>query len=285
MLSATATREVEQDTLVGVVSVRVDAATAAAAQAEVNRKMTAAIAKARAVASVRAATGGYRVYQDYDKDGHPRRWIAEQDLRLTTREAGPLLELVGALQADGLNVNGLTYQLGDEARRTVEDELTVEAIQTLRNRAERVATSMAMRVLAIDDPAGRRRAGRAADPADVPGDGRRSDAGPAAGGAARPGDRQRQRAGGAEPGPALTPGHGGKLPDRHQPRRPGRRACATGGTGHAKTMRRRASRGDPSEARGRAVDHPPRLTTIIDIAAQISTSRLSNAPLARSFAT
>ena len=149
VLSATATREVEQDTLVGVVSVRVDAATAAAAQAEVNRKMTAAIAKARAVASVRAATGGYRVYQDYDKDGHPRRWIAEQDLRLTTREAGPLLELVGALQADGLNVNGLTYQLGDEARRTVEDELTVEAIQTLRNRAERVATSLAMRVLAI----------------------------------------------------------------------------------------------------------------------------------------
>ncbi len=150
MLSATATREVEQDTLVGVLSVRAEAAAAAAAQAEVNQRMTAAIAKARAVASVRAATGGYRVYQDYDKDGHPRHWIAEQDLRLTTREAAPLLELVGALQTDGLNVNGLTYQLGAEARRTIEDELTVEAIQELRNRAERVATSMGMRVLTIE---------------------------------------------------------------------------------------------------------------------------------------
>ncbi len=150
VLSATATREVEQDTLVGVLSVRAEAAAAAAAQADVNGRMTAAIAKARKVAGVRAATGGYRVYQDYDKDGHPRGWIAEQDLRLTTREAAPLLELVGVLQTDGLNVSGLSYQLGDEVRRTVEDELTVEAIQTLRNRAERVATSMGMRVLAIE---------------------------------------------------------------------------------------------------------------------------------------
>jgi predicted secreted protein len=149
-LSATATREVEQDTLVGVVAAHAEAATASAAQAAVNSAMTAAIEKARAVKSVRAASGGYRVYQEYDKEGQPRRWIAEQDLRLTGREAAPLLELVGALQADGLHVNGLTYELSAEARRAVEDELTIEAIQTLRSRAERVATSMAMRVQAIE---------------------------------------------------------------------------------------------------------------------------------------
>ena len=148
-LSATASREVEQDTLVGVLSVRAEAQTAAAAQAAVNRRMQAAIAQARTVAAVRAVTGGYRVYQDYDKDGQPRRWIAEQDLRLSAGEAAPLLELVGALQHDGLNVNGLSYQLSDESRRRVEDELTADAIQTLRNRAARVATSMGMQVQAI----------------------------------------------------------------------------------------------------------------------------------------
>jgi uncharacterized protein len=149
-LSATATREVQQDTLIGVLAAHAEAPTAGAAQARVNGLMTAAIEKTRAVRSVRAASGGYRVYQDYDKDGRPRRWIAEQDLRLTGTEAAPLLELVGALQPDGLNVNGLSYQLSAEARRAVEDELTVEAIQTLRNRAERVATSMGMRVLTIE---------------------------------------------------------------------------------------------------------------------------------------
>jgi uncharacterized protein len=149
-LSATATREVQQDTLVGVLAAHAEAATATAAQATVNGLMTAAIEKARAVSSVRAASGGYRVFQDYDKDGHVRHWVAEQDLRLTGTAAAPLLELVGALQADGLNVNGLSYQLSAEARRGVEDELTIEAIQTLRNRAERVATSMGMRVQAIE---------------------------------------------------------------------------------------------------------------------------------------
>jgi predicted secreted protein len=150
VLSATATREVEQDTLVGVLSAHAEAADARAAQAAVNRTMTAAIEKTRAVASVRAASGGYRVYQQRDRDGRPTGWVAEQDLRLTGREPAALLELVGALQTEGLNVNGLTYELSAEARRAVEDELTVEAIQRLRDRAERVATSMAMRVQAID---------------------------------------------------------------------------------------------------------------------------------------
>jgi predicted secreted protein len=149
VLSATATREVEQDTLVGILSAHAEAASARAAQATVNRLMTGAIAKARAVTSVRAASGGYQVYQQRDRKGRPTGWVAEQDLRLTGREAAPLLELVGALQADGLNVGGLSYRLSDEARRTLEDELTVEAVQTLRSRAERVATSMGMRVQAI----------------------------------------------------------------------------------------------------------------------------------------
>jgi predicted secreted protein len=149
VLSATATREVEQDTLVAVLSAHAEAASARAAQASVNRMMTAAVEKARAVATIRAASGGYRVHQQYDKDGRPVAWVAEQDLRLTSREAAPLLELIGTLQADGLNVNGLSYQLSAEARRALEDDLTVEAIQTLRSRADRVATSMGMRVLAI----------------------------------------------------------------------------------------------------------------------------------------
>lgn len=146
VLSETAARDVEQDTLVAMLSVRADADAPRAAQAAVNRTMTAAVDQARAVASVRAATGGYRVYQEYDRDGKPHGWIAEQDLRLTSREAAPLLELAGTLQDDGLLLNGLAYQLGAEARRAVEDELALEAIAALRRRADEVAASVAMRV-------------------------------------------------------------------------------------------------------------------------------------------
>jgi uncharacterized protein len=146
VLSETAARDVEQDTLVAMLSVRAEADAPRAAQDAVNRTMTAAVDQARAVASVRAATGGYRVYQEYDRDGKPRGWIAEQDLRLTSREAEPLLELAGTLQDDGLLLNGLAYQLGAEARRAVEDELALEAIAALRRRADEVAASVAMRV-------------------------------------------------------------------------------------------------------------------------------------------
>jgi predicted secreted protein len=142
VMSETATREVEQDTLVAILSARGEAAAPREAQATVNSAMTAAIKKARAVASIRAATGGYRVYQERDNEGHPGAWIAEQDLSLTGQEAAALL--------DGLLLRGLTYQLSAEARRQVEDQLAIEAIGALRRRAEQVAGSMAMRVLAIE---------------------------------------------------------------------------------------------------------------------------------------
>ncbi len=146
VLSETAAREVTQDTLVAVLTARAEAPAPRAAQATVNQTMTAAIERARAVAGVRAATGGYRVYQQYNNEGQPRGWLAEQDLRLTAREAAPLLELAGALQQDGLLLSGLEYQLSAEARRTVEDELALEAIAALRRRAEEVAASVAMAV-------------------------------------------------------------------------------------------------------------------------------------------
>lgn len=150
MLGESATREVEQDTLVVVLAARHRAPDAREAQRVVNQTMTGAIEQARAVAGIQVATGGYRVYQEYDRDGRPRAWIAEQDLRLRSREAARLLELAGSLQDAGLILGGLSYELSAEARRALEDELTLEAIERLRARAERIATAMGMRVELIE---------------------------------------------------------------------------------------------------------------------------------------
>jgi predicted secreted protein len=146
VLSETASREVEQDTLVAVLTARAESASAREAQSAVNGAMTAAIEAAQAVESVRPATGGYRVYQQYDREGRPTTWITEQDLRLTSKESAPLLELVGQLQDAGLNVGGLGYELSDGARRALESDLAIEAIDTLRRRAERIAASMGLRI-------------------------------------------------------------------------------------------------------------------------------------------
>jgi predicted secreted protein len=150
VLSETASRELEQDTLVAVLSARAESASAREAQSAVNASMAAAIERARAVESVRPATSGYQVYQQHDREGRPTTWIAEQDLRLTSRESTPLLELVGRLQDAGLNLGGLAYELSDKARRALENDLAIEALGALRQRAERIAASMGMRIDTIE---------------------------------------------------------------------------------------------------------------------------------------
>jgi uncharacterized protein len=150
VLNETASREVEQDTLVAVLVARDEAPSPREAQAAVNALMTAAIERARGVEGVRPSTGGYRVYQHIDHAGERGDWIAEQDLQLVAADAAVLLELVGTMQDEGLIVGGLSYRLSPEARRALQDELTATAIETLLARAERVADAMTLEVLRID---------------------------------------------------------------------------------------------------------------------------------------
>lgn len=142
VLSETAIREVEQDTLVAMLAARGQADEPRDAQSQVNEAIRAALEAVRQIEGVRPATGGYRVYQERDRDGEPTGWIAEQDVRLTTTEPAPLLDLVGELQDQGLLLRGLVYELSREAREALEDELTDEALTRLRDRAGRVAATL-----------------------------------------------------------------------------------------------------------------------------------------------
>ena len=149
-LQESASREVGQNVLMATVQAHAEAASPADAQAVVNRDMAAAVERVQTVVEVRAATGSYSVYQRRDRDNKPVGWIAEQGLRLTSENPAALLQLVGALQESGLNLNGLGWQVDEATRRKVQDELTVEAIATLRQRAAAIAASVGMAVGNID---------------------------------------------------------------------------------------------------------------------------------------
>jgi predicted secreted protein len=149
-LQESASRDVEQNVLVATVQAHADAASAAQAQAAVNETMAVAVDRVGAEAEIRAATGSYSVYQRRDRDNRPVGWVAEQDLRLTSQDPAALLELTGRLQEMGLNLVGLGWQVDDETRRKVRDELTIAAIATLRQRAEAIAASLDMQVANID---------------------------------------------------------------------------------------------------------------------------------------
>jgi uncharacterized protein len=144
-LSEQAARQVVRDRLRAVLRVEAVDSDATRLQAEINRRMAAALNRAKSVADVTAATGGYSVQQEQPQN-QKSRWRGTASLSLTAREPAPLLSLAGGLQQDGLIVTSLGYELSPEAARSVEDELTATAIARLRQRAERVAAELGLAV-------------------------------------------------------------------------------------------------------------------------------------------
>lgn len=141
-LSESAELSVRPDELRAFLAADARAATAAAAQAAVNRAMTAALERARATAGVTAATGSYQVWRVTDRNVSPQTpavWQASQTLELTTRDAGPLLDLVGTLQGQGLAVRQLSWRVSRELYRRTREQATEEAVRGLTVRAERMA--------------------------------------------------------------------------------------------------------------------------------------------------
>jgi len=111
-----------------------------ALQAEINRRMAAALAKAKEAAGVTAETGAYTVYP---LDGKDRgRWRADQTLALSSADFGAALALAGDLQAAGSLMSGMQFSLAPETLASVEDGLTAAALASLRRRADAVAKEL-----------------------------------------------------------------------------------------------------------------------------------------------
>ena len=145
-LSESAERMARQDLLRALLRVEATGADPTRIQAEINRKVTEALDKAKAIAGVKVETGSYLVHEDR-RAPPAARWRGVQTLALSGKEPGPLLALAGELQQQGFLFSGLDYELSREAARALEDELTGEALQRLRARAERVADAMNLSIV------------------------------------------------------------------------------------------------------------------------------------------
>ncbi len=149
-LSEAAERPVARDQLRAVLRVEAGDGDAARLEARINRRMAAALARAKGVAGITVFTSGYAVAQQHAKDQSPQ-WHGSAGLILTARDAPALLALAGELQQSGLLMSSLAYELTPEAARSAEDALTSEALARLRQRAERVAADLGLRVLRLRD--------------------------------------------------------------------------------------------------------------------------------------
>jgi uncharacterized protein YggE len=155
-LAETGTVMAHPDELVASLRVVAVEPTAAAAQAKVNAAMEAALAKAKQVAGVEHATGGYSVWREHPpvKPGAaapPPVWQASQTLDLRSHDGAALLGLVGRLQESGLAASQLGWQLSPETEAKAREAALAKAIHGLRARADAAAALLGMRVDAITE--------------------------------------------------------------------------------------------------------------------------------------
>jgi len=143
-----AEKQMPRDRIRVTLRVEAEGSDPAKVQAEVNARMAEALAAAKRAPSVKAETAGYWVYQQPPPTkAAPPKWLASQNVTLVGKDVAAALALVGELQASGLLVEGLGFDLAPETLRATEDELTAQALAGLRARAERVAAEMKMIVL------------------------------------------------------------------------------------------------------------------------------------------
>lgn len=134
--SVDANVEVDNDILVAVVYTQRDGSKPAQLSDEVNRTIAWAIEQAKAVPDVKVQTQNYNTHPVY-KNGTLTGWRVNQSIRLESRDAAQLSELVGTLQQQ-LAVQSIGFEVSDEARRAANDNLIAAALKRFRERAELV---------------------------------------------------------------------------------------------------------------------------------------------------
>ena len=138
-VTASASSQVANDRMSAFLRVEVDNPDAVAAGSEVNARMAKALARAKAVRGVEAATAAYSSYQISERN-QPIRWRVSQTLSLESSDFTALSALASKIQGeDGLVLSGMTFSVSPAARRTAEDALTQQAIKAWQARAQTAA--------------------------------------------------------------------------------------------------------------------------------------------------
>jgi predicted secreted protein len=114
-------------------------------QAEINKRMAAALAKVKAYGAVVAETGSYSVDRNYNTK-EAALWQGSQSLSLSSEDFDAVLSLVGDLQSSGLLMSEMRFFLAPETLTAVQDELTATALTALRARADSVAKDLGMAI-------------------------------------------------------------------------------------------------------------------------------------------
>jgi predicted secreted protein len=139
-LSAEASRETDNDTLVVRLSAQREGSDPAALSDSVNMLIKQAVKQAKQEPEIKLQTLGYQtspIYQQQRLTG----WRVKQSLRLESRNVEKLSQLLSHLQ-ESLALESISYAVSDELRQSVEEELTKQALDAFQKRAQLVTEQL-----------------------------------------------------------------------------------------------------------------------------------------------
>ena len=135
-LTAEASQETDNDTLVAVLSAQQEGSDPAVLGDSVNRTINEAVEAAKQVPGIKLQTLGYQTSPRYQQQ-RLIGWRVKQSLRLQSTDGEKLSQLISRLQSK-LALESISYSVSDERRRLAEEHLITEALAAFQQRAQLV---------------------------------------------------------------------------------------------------------------------------------------------------
>jgi predicted secreted protein len=139
-LNTYAAMEVENDIQIAVMYAQKEGPELAPLSDQVNRLITQAVQQAKQHDNIKVVTFGYQTSPRYHQK-QMTGWRVRQSIRLESKDNQAMSKLLGGLQSS-LALESLNYNISPKRRLEVEENLTTQAIDAFRKRAEQVTKQM-----------------------------------------------------------------------------------------------------------------------------------------------
>lgn len=143
-LEASASAEAAPDLAVVVLAVLREGSDSAALTQEIEQLLAHALAEAKAVSTVQAASGGFSTSPRFDGRGNRTGWRLRAEIILRSRDFSALGKLVGKLSApaDGPQIASSRFEVSPELRQSEDADLIEHALTNFKARAAQVSKAL-----------------------------------------------------------------------------------------------------------------------------------------------
>lgn len=139
-LSASASRDVENDTMTATLFTQEEGARSRDLADKVNKVIRWAVSESKEVDGIKVKTDAYSTSPIYHKS-NITGWRVRQSIQLESQDMAALSDLIGHLQSS-VKLQGIGFTVSIDKREEVEDELIKEALAAFKSRASLISGEM-----------------------------------------------------------------------------------------------------------------------------------------------